>query len=140
MKVLVCGDRNWNNKTRLWEMLDAYSKDIDLIIEGDACGADRMSREWGNDRGLMVMTFPADWNTYGKSAGPIRNRQMLKEGYPHIVFAFHNNIKSSKGTKDMIGIALKQSIPVLLVSDTLITRFDTYSEFKCYLESRVLLY
>lgn len=34
--------------------------------------------------------YPADWDTYGKSAGMRRNRQMLEGGQPDLVVAFHD--------------------------------------------------
>lgn len=35
---------------------------------------------WAIQCELLVTYFPADWNTYGKSAGPIRNEQMAVYG------------------------------------------------------------
>ena len=40
---------------------------------------------------------------------------MIEEGKPSLVIAFHSNIKSSKGTKDMARQAMKESIPVMVV-------------------------
>ena len=50
---------------------------------------------------------PADWKKYGKSAGPIRNREMLKMD-PDIVLIFHDDPKNSKGTKDCVKALLKK--------------------------------
>ena len=58
--------------------------------------------------------MPADWDTYGKSAGYRRNADMLKyakEEYA-VVFAFWNS--TSKGTKNMIDIAHKSNVAVLV--------------------------
>jgi YspA, cpYpsA-related SLOG family len=48
MRILVCGDRNWSNYTRLATILDDIDAKatIDLIIEGEAKGADTMARGW----------------------------------------------------------------------------------------------
>lgn len=62
-----------------------------------------------------IIPFPAEWEKYGKSAGPIRNRQMLDEN-PDLVIAFHDDIESSKGTKDCIKEAEKRGIEVQLIS------------------------
>jgi predicted Rossmann-fold nucleotide-binding protein len=32
--------------------------------------------------------YPADWTKHGKSAGFVRNKQMLEEGKPDVVIAF----------------------------------------------------
>ena len=53
---------------------------------------------------------------YGKGAGSIRNCQMLNEGNPDLILAFHPDINSSKGTKNMVSQAIKSQIPVMLIS------------------------
>jgi hypothetical protein len=63
--------------------------------------------------GMHVMEFPADWDLHGKAAGPIRNRQMLL-AKPEIVIAFHDDLDSSKGTKDMVKIAKRTGVKVKL--------------------------
>ena len=49
---------------------------------------------------IPIKRFPADWSL-GRKAGPIRNRQMLVEGKPDVVYAFYQDKKKSKGTKNM---------------------------------------
>ena len=61
-----------------------------------------------------ILAYPADWNKYHKAAGPIRNQQMLTEGKPTLVLAFHDNITASKGTRDMVKRSLKGGLPVYL--------------------------
>ena len=48
-----------------------------------------------------VCRFPADWTTYDRSAGPIRNQQMLDEGQPEAGFAFYTDKSQSRGARDM---------------------------------------
>lgn|SRR5215831_2138738 len=74
------------------------------IIHGAARGADSLAAEAAKELGFEVLAFPADWSTYHKSAGPIRNRQMINER-PDFVWAFHDNLRDSKGTKDMVKVA-----------------------------------
>jgi len=38
--------------------------------------------EWAEANGIEVARFPADWDTHGRAAGPIRNQQMLDEANP----------------------------------------------------------
>ena len=85
-----------------------------IIIEGECIGADKQSRIFAEKRGIQVLQFPADWKKYGKGAGPIRNTQMLIEGKPDIIVAFHNDIENSKGTKNMIIQSLKIGLSVYL--------------------------
>lgn len=64
---------------------------------------------------ISFVPFPAHWDIHGRAAGPIRNQQMLDEGLPDMVIAFHDDIASSKGTKDMISRAEKNSVPYQVV-------------------------
>jgi hypothetical protein len=115
MRVLVTGDRNWTNKPLVFFMLNIYNDmlGIESLKEGCARGADRIAEEWAEDHGITPDHYPADWDRYGKAAGPIRNRHMLIEK-PDYVFAFHENIKESKGTKDMVNLAVSAGIPTWL--------------------------
>lgn len=108
MKVLVCGSRHFNDRELLERVLGGYP--ITELIEGEARGADTLAREWAEARGIPVQRYPADWNTYGKRAGPIRNSQMLREGCPDMVVAFRG--PNSRGTRNMIDIAITTGVPV----------------------------
>lgn len=112
MKVLVCGDRHWKDRKYLFERLDEMHRlyGFTEIIEGCARGADRLAEEWSEERGIHLSHFPADWDQFGKPAGPIRNRRMLIEGRPDMVVAFHTALQQSKGTKDMVEIARKAGV------------------------------
>lgn len=116
MKALICGDRNWTNieLIRSW-IARLQDWGYDTIIEGEARGADSIARNEAEKAGMMVLKFPAQWDKYHKSAGPIRNKQMLDEGKPNLVVAFHSNIQNSKGTKNMIEQAKKAGVEVILV-------------------------
>lgn len=87
------------------------------VIEGDARGADRLAGEWAEEQGEQPLRFPADWEKYGRAAGPIRNQQMLDEGRPDLVLAFSRDITKSKGTKDMVTRAHKAGLPVYIFKD-----------------------
>lgn len=110
MKVLVCGGRDFNDAMTLGSWLGGIHKQhgITLLIEGGARGADYMARKFAEWAGIPVKSFPADWSQ-GKSAGPVRNRQMLTEGKPDLVVAF----PGGKGTADMVRQANAAGIKVL---------------------------
>lgn len=110
MKVLICGDRNWDDiasiRGVLLRLVKRYTVPELEIIEGEARGADRMARLEAEELGIKVHQFPADWSKHPKAAGPIRNSKMLAEG-PDTVIAFHDNILESKGTQDMLTKSIK---------------------------------
>lgn len=112
MRVLVCGSRHFNDYKLLEETLNDIP--IDTIIHGDARGADRLAGSYGERNNIPVLRFPALWELYGNRAGPIRNSQMLREGYPDYVVAFL--APNSRGTKDMIKKAKDAGLEVEIVN------------------------
>ena len=118
IKVLVCGDRNWTNVDliRRW-LIRLKDSGYTIVIEGEAHGADTIARNLAEEMNLEVLRFPANWKKFHKAAGSIRNTQMLDEGKPDLIFAFHNNIENSKGTKNMISQAKKRDINIILIAE-----------------------
>ncbi len=116
MRLLITGDRFWTEEAPIRAKLIEIGcpAKIEVLIHGDAFGVDKMAAKIAADLGLpkeKILPFRADWKKYGKPAGPIRNRWMLKDGKPTQVLAFHNDIANSKGTKDMVEIARKAGVP-----------------------------
>jgi hypothetical protein len=114
MKVLVCGSRNWFDRNVIFRRLSQLSKDT-VVLEGEASGADSLARDVAIALSLEVRRFPADWEKYGRAAGPIRNREMLDEK-PDLVIAFHSDLWKSRGTADTVREAKKRGIPVEVIT------------------------
>jgi len=119
VRLLVCGDRQWSDYDLVESVLsriNSVSK-IEYLIEGGQKGAD----EWAFFAVLKIrpiakiLEFLPDWKKFGKSAGQVRNQQMLDEGKPDLVVAFHDDIERSRGAKDMVDKAIKHHIPVILI-------------------------
>ena len=100
-RILICGDRNYQDWIKVQEYLDTISRTT-IIIHGGARGADSLAGNLATSLKMKVIKFPADWDKYGKAAGVLRNQQMLDEGYPDLVVYFHKDIENSKGTRDML--------------------------------------
>jgi hypothetical protein len=87
------------------------------IISGTARGADRLGEQFAEEFALLLKQFPADWNTYGKRAGYIRNEQMAKYASEDeeigVLIAFWDG--KSKGTKHMIDLAKRYKLRVFVV-------------------------
>jgi len=111
IRVLICGDREWENAKPIKEFIENLPKST-IIIHGAAKGADTIAGRVATSLGMEVKVFPADWSI-GKRAGPIRNTQMLVEGKPDAVVYFHNNLEGSKGTKNMVEQAEKAGVKVM---------------------------
>ena len=110
MRVLVCGGRDFNDQALLEKILaDYFYGPEDVLICGMAKGADMMAFNYVNRSDSHIEKYPADWNKHGRSAGPIRNQQMLTEGKPDVVVAF----PGGRGTEHMKSIARKAGIQVI---------------------------
>lgn len=121
-RILFCGDRHWRHRGLIRRVMLMAKPDV--VIEGEAPGADTIAREIAESLGIPVEKFHASWEKQGKSAGPRRNQRMLDAGKPTEVFAFHNDMPHSTGTAHMVHIALKAGIPVTLFTTERATRFD----------------
>lgn len=110
MRVLVCGGRDYEYPSRVADALSEHGATI--VIHGHCrTGADAHADEWARRCGLSVLRFPADWDRYGRAAGPVRNAQMLVEGKPDLVLAF----PGGRGTADMVRRAREAGVRVVEV-------------------------
>jgi hypothetical protein len=108
MKTIIAGGRDYRFNQEDWEMLEGLV--ITEVVCGGARGADECGRQWAISKGIPVKMFPADWNTNGKAAGCIRNRQMAE--YGERLVAFWDGV--SRGTKNMIATAEKLGLEVIV--------------------------
>lgn len=97
MKVIVAGSRNLKCKDLIFKKLDEMKDIIDEVVCGEAIGADSIGKEWAIKNKIEVKSFPAEWDKYGRVAGPIRNMDM--GDYADYLIAFWDG--SSTGTKHM---------------------------------------
>ena len=115
MRVLCCGSRDWTDYELIVRELSAL-QGVEVVLEGEAPGADTLARRAAEQLGVPVLPFPADWDRYGRAAGPLRNQQMLDKGHPDFVLAFSEDLNTSRGTADMVARARRAGIPVRLIS------------------------
>lgn len=111
-KVLICGSRFYTDYEKILQYVRSL-KDA-VIIAGGARGADTLAVKAAKACGLLFREYPAQWEKYGRKAGPIRNQTMLDMEKPHLVAAFHEDVENSKGTKDMVSRAKINRIPVTI--------------------------
>ena len=108
---LVCGGRELTDYVRLAAALDRLVDKHgrpDRVMHGGARGADSLAGRWAQERGIPLQVCPAQWNRYGRSAGPIRNQEML-ERRPSMVVAFPGGM----GTADMVQRSVAAGVPVV---------------------------
>lgn len=114
MRILVTGSRGWRSRATIAAELAKLGSGHTLA-HGGARGADRLAGAVAAGLGWSVEVYPANWPKYGRSAGMIRNRQMLEEFKPDLVVAFWDG--SSRGTANMIELARSAGVKVQSVQD-----------------------
>lgn len=116
-KILVCGGRDFDDHELLNKILDEHTRNRNMkdvvVIHGGARGADTLADVWATSNGCEIKKYLADWNDWGKAAGPMRNAKMLEDNPDiAIVFAF----PGSNGTADMVKKSLAAGINVVKVN------------------------
>lgn len=109
-RLLVCGGRKFSNRKLVFETLDKYDRST-ILIHGAAPGADSIAHEYAIQKRWAIFMFPAQWDIFDASAGPIRNQRMLDEADPDEILAFKGNV----GTRDMVGRAKLAGVKVTKV-------------------------
>lgn len=104
--LLVTGDRNYNNLSLIKkffeeEIINTYSHNQYDFVHGGCRGADLLTAEVAERFGYELLGKSADWQKYGRAAGPIRNKEMVSM-LPAVVMIFHNDLINSKGTKNCL--------------------------------------
>ena len=92
-RVIIAGCRNYNNYDVAKVCIEYYLSNIQ------------------KENGLKVEKYPANWEKYGKSAGPKRNEEMANKC--DYVICFWDG--KSKGTKSMIDFAKKYKKPIRII-------------------------
>ena len=112
-RILITGSRDWSDRGAIEAELGEYPPNW-VLVHGGARGADSIAGDvwWG-----PVEVHPADWNRHGRSAGFIRNAEMVALG-ADVCLAFIKN--ESRGATMCADLAEKKGIEVrrFLVNDS----------------------
>lgn len=118
-RVLFCGSRGFRNgdvaRTAIRDAFDPPSPG-DVLVHGDARGADRLAAAVAGDMGIACEAHPADWASDGRAAGVVRNARMIATR-PTLVVALWDG--RSHGTLDTIQRATQAGIPVWIYPESL---------------------
>ncbi|MDT0442347.1 SLOG family protein [Streptomyces johnsoniae] len=112
VRVLVTGSRDWPRPQTVYMALWGLHRDTGgaLLVVHGACptGADSAASEWCRaTRCGTEEKRPADWEKWGKSAGPIRNQRMVNDG-ADVCLAFIKD--NSRGATGCAGMAFAAGI------------------------------
>lgn len=117
-RIVICGSREFDDydvaEAFIKRCLDEEKTDSEIIIvSGGSRGADLLGERYARENGFEIERYPAEWKSYGRKAGPIRNRKMAE--VCNIAICFWDG--KSKGTKSMISCAekLKKTVYVKMI-------------------------
>jgi hypothetical protein len=110
-RVAIVGSRDYPDLSRVRTYVAGLPDDT-VIISGGARGVDREAERAARTRGLRTLIFPADWTTYGKRAGYVRNQTIVD--HADDVVAFWDG--RSPGTADTIRKAQQAGLSVRIFS------------------------
>ena len=116
-RIIVCGGRDFNDYELFRKNMDeimAEYPEVELV-SGHARGADMFAERYASEHNVPIAVFKADWEKYGRAAGPIRNRKMLEYALEEdaVVIAFWDG--ESRGTRNMVSQAEKAGALVTVV-------------------------
>lgn len=104
----IVGSRSFHNYDFLKEKVNDFINEIDeeitTIVSGGASGVDRLAEKFAKENNLKLMVFHAEWEKYGRGAGPIRNIKIVENS--DYIIAFPS--KNGRGTQDTIKKAEKK--------------------------------
>lgn len=109
MKVAIVGSRDFDDYSQLHYVIDRIRLmyKVDGFVSGGAKGADSFAETYARNCKIPIEVIKPDWNKHGRSAGIIRNGEIIKAA--DIVLAFWDG--ESRGTKNSIDRALKAKKP-----------------------------
>lgn len=114
-RVIVAGSRGFTDYELMsreldklfWDSCEFEDRDI-KVVSDMADGADSLAIRYADERKLTKILFPANWKSYHRIAGFLRNEDMLSVA-THLVVFWDGK---SNGTRHMVEIAKKKGIPI----------------------------
>ena len=84
MRIIVAGGRDFDDEEKFFNVMESELKeirkhhDVIEIVSGHCSGADALGEKFAQKENLLLKTFPAQWNKFGRAAGPMRNAEMCR--------------------------------------------------------------
>lgn len=114
MKTIIAGTRTFAKPMFLAHAIATckFAKQITTVVSGGARGIDALGEAWAKEQNIPIERYPADWNAYGKKAGPMRNRVMAENA--DALIAIWDG--ESNGTRNMIEEASNRGLKLHVVT------------------------
>ena len=126
--ALFKGSRAWTDCAPIEEEIECLPSGSIVLVGDCPTGTDRIVREFvvrsDKLRIADLLVFPANWDRYGKSAGPRRNAEMVRQltvyhanGWQVRAYAYP--LGDSRGTQDCVKELQRAGIPTKILAYTL---------------------
>ncbi len=123
--LIVCGSRDWptplevGDYVRNWIHMVQADGFTPIIVSGGARGADTSASLAACGAQCAYLEVPAEWDRFGRSAGPMRNGTMLAlaKSIPGLLTAVAFWHKASRGTGDMISRLRRANVAVEVIKE-----------------------
>lgn len=120
--VVIAGGRdiphtleNYERYYDIMSKLDSFYYFTEIVNGMCPTGGDWFARRYANENGIPIIPYPADWTTFKRAAGPIRNDQMGRyvAGQQGVAIL----LTGGSGTTNMRNNIIKYKIPFLYDED-----------------------
>lgn len=114
MKLAIVGSRSFTDYEKMKShILMLYNiKSIEIIISGGAIGTDSLAERFAKENSIPTNIIKPDWDKYGKSAGYLRNIDIISSADEILIF--WDGV--SKGTKNDIELSEKYRKPYHIIT------------------------
>ena len=112
-RVGVVGSRRFPRP----EVVEGFVRSLPVgvvVVSGAGGVVDLTAAVSGRSSGLSVEEFPAEWSRFGRSAGPLRNRALVRSGLSVLVVFLSDPSSPSPGSASSIREALAAGVPVFV--------------------------
>ena len=131
--IAIAGCRTFVDYKLFSSFMDKIAVPGDSIVTGDSAGTDSMALQYAQQHKMKFRIYRADWENYGKAAGPIRNKDLVHFCDKVVIF-WDQKSPGTKTTLDLAKTANKRIIeidiskPCPTMTDTPILKFRPSSD------------
>lgn len=110
MRTIIAGSRTITNAAVVEQAITEapFWPKITEVLCGGAQGVDTLGANWAKHRGITISHYPAKWDEYGPSAGPIRNREMAQNA-DALILVWDGK---SRGSRSMLSYARSSGLKI----------------------------
>lgn len=109
--LAIVGSRSFSDYDLMCREIELFCPNVTKIVSGGAKGADTLGERYASEHDIPTEILLPDWKAYGKSAGILRNKDIVAAS-THVI-AFWDGV--SPGTKHSIQEARKKKKELKLV-------------------------